>query len=169
MRTVIKGVSLGVLVCSLLCGCGQSTGTIECGAGTEKDIEAIRKRQEEFPAAHEYQDGAKLAEFYTENAMLIPPDEPIVSGKQAIAQWYEHQFEKAPPIENPKVILEEIEVCGNLAFNRGNFILKFEGETADKPIILNLRFITIWRKQPDGSWKFYRDIWNTNTSPSVQQ
>jgi len=133
---------------------------------TKEDIEAIREQQEEFPLAHKYHDGAKLAEFYTEDAMLIPPDEPIVKGKQAIAEWYERQFKKAQPIENPTVTIEEIEVFGNLAFNRGNFILKFEGETADKPVILNLRFITIWRKQPDGSWRFYRDIWNTNAPPA---
>ncbi len=133
---------------------------------TKEDIEAIREQQEEFPLAHKYHDGAKLAEFYTEDAMLIPPDEPIIKGKQAIAEWYERQFKKAQPIENPTVTIEEIEVFGNLAFNRGNFILKFEGETADKPVILNLRFITIWRKQPDGSWRFYRDIWNTNAPPA---
>jgi ketosteroid isomerase-like protein len=157
MARIIKCTLSGMILCSLLCGCGQSIKR-----ASQDDIEAIRKRQDEFPAAHTYHDGAKLAEFYTEDAMLIPPNEPIVRGKQAIAEWYQREFEKAPPIENPKVTLEEIEVCGNLAFNRGNFILKFEGETADKPIILNLRFITIWRKQPDGSWKFYRDIWNTN-------
>ena len=164
MRTVIKDVSLVVLLCSLLCGCRQSTGSIELSAGTEKDIAAILKRQEEFPEAHSFEDGTKLAEFFTDDALLMPPDEPIVHGKQAIAEWYERELKKAAPIENPKVIIEEIEVFGNLAFNRRNLILKFEGETADKPVIRNLRFITIWQKQPDGSWKFYRDIWNTNAS-----
>jgi uncharacterized protein (TIGR02246 family) len=129
---------------------------------TKEDIEAIHKREDEFLAAHSFNNGAKLADFYTDDALLIPPDETIVRGKQAIAEWYENEFKKAPPIESPKVILEDIEIFGNLAFIRGNFILKFEGETADKPIVQNLRFITIWRKQPDGNWKFYCDIWNNN-------
>lgn len=133
---------------------------------TKEDIEAIHKCEDEFLAAHSFNDGAKLADFYTDDALLIPPDEPIVRGKQAIAEWYENEFKKAPPIENPKVILEDIEVFGNLAFIRGNFILKFEGETADKPIVQNLRFITIWRKQPEGNWKFYCDIWNNNAPTS---
>ena len=159
MAMIIKSILLGVLVCGLFVGCGQSTMRT-----SRDDVEAIRKRQDEFLAAHSFNDGAKLAEFCTDDALLIPPDEPIVRGKQAIAEWYQLQLKKAPPIENPKVILEEIEVFGNLGFNRGDFILKFEGETTDKPIIQKLRFITIWRKQPDGNWKFYRDIWNTNAS-----
>ncbi|MHC4207513.1 MAG: YybH family protein [Planctomycetota bacterium] len=143
--------------------------TEQTKANTQDDIVAINKREDEFLAAHSFNDGAKLAEFYTEDAILIPPDEPIVRGKQAIAEWYENEFKKAPPIENPKVNLEDIEVSGNLAFIRGNFILKFKGETADKPFVQNLRFISIWWRQVDGSWSFYCDIWNTNSSlTSVQ-
>jgi ketosteroid isomerase-like protein len=164
MEGVIKCVFLGVLLCGLLCGCEQYVRRTE-----QDDVRAISKCQEEFLAAHEFHDGARLAEFYTDDALLVPPDEPIVRGKQAIAEWYKYQLKKDQLIENPKVTLEEIEACGNLGFNRGNFILKLESETADKPIIRNLRFITIWRKQPDGSWKFYRDIWNTNAPPSVNQ
>lgn len=136
--------------------------TEQTKVNTQDDIEAILKRQEEFPEAHSFEDGSKLAEFYTDDALLMPPDEPIVHGKQAIAEWFDRELKKAAPIEKPKIIMEEIEVFGKLAFNRGNLILKFEGETVDKPVILNNRFITIWQKQPDGSWKFYRDIWNTN-------
>jgi uncharacterized protein (TIGR02246 family) len=132
---------------------------------TQDDITTIHKLEDEFLAAHAFNNGVKLAAFYTDDALLIPPDEQTVRGKQAIAAWYDNEFKKAPPIENPKATLEEIEIRGDLAFIRGNFILKFKGKTPDAPNIQNLRFISIWRKQSDGSWKFYRDIWNTNASP----
>ena len=132
----------------------------------QDEIKAIHKREDEFLAAHSFYDGAKLADFYTDDALLIPPNEPIVHGKKAIAEWYENEFKKAPPIENPKVTLEDIEICGNMAFIRGDFILKFEGQITDKPIIQNLRFISIWQRQSDDTWKFYCDIWNTNTPPA---
>jgi uncharacterized protein (TIGR02246 family) len=128
----------------------------------QDEIEAVHKREDEFLAAHSFNDGAKLADFYTDDALLIPPDEPIVRGKKAIADWYENEFKKAPPIENPKVTLEDIKVCGNTAFIRGDFILKFEGQSTDRLVRQNLRFISIWQRQPDETWKFYCDIWNTN-------
>jgi uncharacterized protein (TIGR02246 family) len=134
--------------------------------GKRDEIAAINQRENEFLVAHEFNDGARLAEFYTDDALLIPPDEPIVRGKKAIAEWYENEFKKAPPIENPKVTLEDIEIRGDLAFLRGNFILKFEGESAGKPIIQNLRFVSIWQRQPDDTWKFCCDIWNTNAPPA---
>ena len=128
----------------------------------QDEIKAIHQREDEFLAAHSLNDGVKLAGFYTDDALLIPPNEPIVHGQEAIAEWYENEFKKAPPIENPKATLEDIKVCGNLALIRGDFTLKFEGQTTDKPEIQNLRFISIWRRQPGDTWKFHCDIWNTN-------
>lgn len=154
MARIIKCTLSGMILCSLLCGCGQSIKRV-----SQDDIEIIRKREDEFLAAHSFNDGAKLAEFYTDDALLIPPNEPIVRGKQAIAEWYQREFEKDPPIENPTVILEGIEVSGNLAFMRGVFTLKFKTDGGTR--VENLRFICICRKRPDGSWFFYRDIWNT--------
>ncbi len=168
MQKIITNILLLSVVCSLLGGCGQSADTVEMRTGTEEDADIILKRQDRFLAEHAFNDGAKLSEFYTNDAVLIPPDESIVRGKRAIAEWYQRQFEKAAPIENPKVTVEEIQVHGNLAFNRGVFTIKFEGETPDKPIVQNFRFMTIWKKLPDGYWKFYRDIWNTGAS-SVQE
>jgi len=168
MESTIRNIILGTIFYSLLGGCGQSAGTVELRTDTEEDVKMILGRQDRFLAEHSYKDGTKLAEFYTNDAVLIPPDEPIVRGKRAIAEWYQRQFEKATLIENPKVTIEEIQVHDNLAFNRGNYILKFEGETTNKPVVQNLRFMAIWKKQPDGFWKFYRDIWNTNASSAQE-
>jgi ketosteroid isomerase-like protein len=154
MARIIKSILLAVLMCGLFVGCGQSTMRT-----SRDDVEAIRKREVEFLGAHAFNDGAKLAEFYTNDALLIPPNEPMVRGKQAIAEWYQREFEKDPPIENPTVILEGVEVSGNLAFMRGVFTLKFKTDGGTR--VENLRFICICRKRPDGSWFFYRDIWNT--------
>ena len=48
---------------------------------SKEDIKAILKLFDDFCEAHKYGNGAKLAEFYTDDAMLMPSDEPIVSGK----------------------------------------------------------------------------------------
>jgi len=77
-------VVVAAFMASALFGCGQ----INAGRGTEADVHAIRKLFSDFCAAHKYNDGAKLAEFYTDDAMLMPPDEPTVCGRQAIASRY---------------------------------------------------------------------------------
>ncbi|MFH1716483.1 MAG: hypothetical protein ABIF19_03965, partial [Planctomycetota bacterium] len=41
---IIRSVLLAVSACNLLCGCGQSTRTVELGAGTEKAAERAEDR-----------------------------------------------------------------------------------------------------------------------------
>jgi hypothetical protein len=85
MKRIMWIILSGTVLITCLFGCGQSDG----GRGTEADVKAIRKLVSDFCAAHKYNDGAKLAEFYTDDAMLMPSDEPIVSGRQAIASRYQ--------------------------------------------------------------------------------
>ncbi len=48
---------------------------------------------------------------------------------------------------------EEIVVAGDGAFSRGNFIVNDAVEG---------KFLTIFRRQDDGSWRIYRDAFNMN-------
>jgi uncharacterized protein (TIGR02246 family) len=155
MARMIKSVLLGVLACGLLCGCAQSAKRIE-----QDDVRAIRKLFDDFCAAHKYDDGAKLAEFYADDAMLMPPDEPIVSGKQAIASRYQQDIDKftAELTTAP----EEIEVSGNLAFVRGTFTIRLTPKAGGGRIEATFKAISILRKGADGSWKLYCDIWNSD-------
>jgi ketosteroid isomerase-like protein len=57
------------------------------------------------------------------------------------------------------VVLEEIVISGDMAVIRGIFTLKFKNNGGTR--VENLRFISIWHRQKNGSWLFYCDIWNT--------
>ena len=106
-------------------------------------------------------DGAKLAVFYTDDAMLMPPDEPIVSGREAIASRYQQDLDRF----NVELITvpEEIEVSGNLAFVRGTFTIGLTPKAGGEKIEVAFKAISILRKGTDGSWKLYCDIWNSDT------
>ncbi len=155
MVRIIKCTLSGMIVCSLLCGCGQSTMRVE-----QDDAGAIRKLLDEFCAAHKYNDGAKLSEFYTEDAMLMPPDEPIIFGRQAIAARYQRDLEKFTG--ELTTVPEEIEVSDNLAFVRGTFTIRLTPRAGGEIIEATFKFIEILRRRPDGSWAPYCDIWNSN-------
>ena len=127
---------------------------------TQEDIKAIRKLFDDFCEAHKYGDGARLAEFYIDDAMLMPSDEPIVSGKMAIGSRYQRDFEKF----NVELVTipDEIDVSGDLGFVRGSFIIKLTPKAEGEKIELTFKAVSILRKDTDGSWKLYCDIWNSD-------
>jgi uncharacterized protein (TIGR02246 family) len=126
----------------------------------QDDIKAIRKLFDDFCEAHKYNDGIRLAEFYTDDAMLMPSDEPIVSGKTAIASRYQQDINKftAELTTTP----DEIDVSGNLAFVRGTFTIKLTPRSEGEKIEAKFKAISILRKDPNNSWKLYCDIWNSD-------
>lgn len=156
MKIGILYVYIAAFMVSALYGCGQ----INWSRGTEVDVQAIRKLVNDFCAAHKYDDGAKLAEFYSDDAMLMPPGEPMVFGKQAIASRYQQDIEKftAELTTTP----DEIEVSGNLAFVRGTFTIRLTPKAEGEKIEATFKFIEILRKGTDGLWKPYCDIWNSD-------
>ena len=61
---------------------------------------------------------------------------------------------------------EKIEGSGNLAYVRGNFDLTFIiNDSTQVPD--TGKYIEVWKKQEDGSWKIKVDIWNSDNPPEM--
>jgi len=95
--------------------------------------------------------------LYTDDAMVMAPNEAAVQGKAAIQAW----MEAPPPISNFQMQSLEIEGRGDLAYDRGTYSVTVTPAGA-APIEVHGKYLTILRKQADGSWKVQRDIWNSD-------
>jgi uncharacterized protein (TIGR02246 family) len=106
-------------------------------------------------AAH---DAAGVASFYTEDAVLLPPDQEPVSGRAAVEEF----FVRTNPADAPAVELATIEtfVFGDHAWRQGMF--RFDGPGDGTRA--SGKFVELWKKV-DGSWLIHRDIWNSNAPP----
>ena len=59
---------------------------------------------------------------------------------------------------------QEIEVSGDLAVVRGVYSLTAVPKADGDPIPVDGKYMSVLKKQPDGEWKLYRDIFNSNVS-----
>ena len=60
---------------------------------------------------------------------------------------------------------EEIVVMGDWAYSRGTFTRSFTPKGSDQTFYYDGKFLTVMKRQPDGSWKIFRDCFNSNTPP----
>lgn len=106
-------------------------------------------------AAH---DAAGVASFYTEDAVLLPPDQEPVTGRAAIQEF----FARTNPAGAPAVELATVEtrVFGDHAWRQGSF--RIEGPGDGLPT--SGKFVELWKKVA-GQWLIHRDIWNANAPP----
>ncbi len=96
-----------------------------------------------------------LAQCYTEDAKLFPPNSEIVQGREMIEAYWGGGVEMFVK----KVMLEITSATGfgNTAIEEGKATIYAEGDV----IIDVSKYIVIWEKI-DGKWFLHRDIWNTS-------
>jgi ketosteroid isomerase-like protein len=95
--------------------------------------------------------------LYADDVIIFPPNAPPLTGHEAITGMLQNY----PPVPDYKQESEEIEVFGDYAYLRDTWSVTMNppGMTAYKD---TGTVIQIWKKQADGSWKLWREIWHSD-------
>jgi uncharacterized protein (TIGR02246 family) len=133
---------------------------------TEADVVAIRALTEAWGVALETGDVAAMAALRTDDVVRMPPGEPVSRGKPAVEDFFRGIFEQFSvegtwPVEGT----EEIVVADGWAFHLSEYILRISPKAGGEAIEERGKVIVICQRQPDGSWKIAREIWNRNNRP----
>jgi len=165
MKKLLMIIPLVILLCFTF-GCQQGEevaeeGVAEVAGLTDEDVAAIKASTEENVQAVRSKDWAALAALYTDDAVVMPPNESIIRGRAAIQAW----AETYPWVTEFNLTIEEIDGFGNLAYVRNASSTTMEPEGAPEPIRSTGKGIEIRRKQQDGSWLIAIDIWNSDLPP----
>ena len=121
------------------------------------DLAAIETTTQAWEEAAVANDWAALAANYTQDAKLMPPNHDMVQGRTAIQAF----FAEFPPLSDVQLDNIEVEGAGDTAYTRGTYTITMTPEGAD-PITESGKYLTIHRKQADGSWPLAFDIWNSD-------
>jgi uncharacterized protein (TIGR02246 family) len=113
----------------------------------------IAEENRRFSTAAAGKDYAGMAGFYTEDAKLLPPDAPIVSGRKAIEEFW-RTASNALGLTDITLKTVDLEVAGDTAYEIGEADLKLGSGQA------KAKYLVVWTGGRDGQWRLHRDIWN---------
>ncbi len=132
----------------------------------EADVAAIQALVQAWGAAAEAGDVAGMLAKYSDNIVQMPPDAPANRGKQAVEEYYRRGFELfSVEVTWPVEGTEEIIVADGWAFHVSEYIQWFTPKAGGEKNEVRGKIIEILQQQPNGSWKFAREIWNRNSPP----
>ena len=120
------------------------------------DTAWLEKLHEDFVEAFRSNDLKALGACYTDQAVLLPPGRAIVSGRDAIVDFWQ----SAEHIQD--IVFEATDtrmMQGNTAFREaGKLLLTRRGQGRD---VFNVaaKYLAIWL-QVDGAWKLDSTVWN---------
>ena len=125
------------------------------------DVQAIKDTQPTFDKAWNAGNAEAVASgFYTADATKMEPNKPAVVGRDAIRallQKYSDQFS-----QEGRNVAEDVRVSGDLAVARGTFEGKENLKAGGYSAQFKGKWITAFQRQPDGSWKAFWDIYNSD-------
>lgn len=134
---------------------------------TAGDVAQLRSRiMREWPAAAMAGDVDAYLSFLTEDMVYMPPDAPAMTSKAEVAEFLRGAFASATfdiTIDEP----DEIVVAGPWAFARYHVSLVAHPMDGSADVAMDRKCLDIWRRQPDGTWKAHRHMWNDNPAPAA--
>jgi len=141
------------LLTILISACTQSS------VDTAAEKAALRTAADAYHAAGEALDADTFADFYASDGLILPPNEPGVSGRDG-ARNFMSTFAEAPGVgisfSDASVV---VTASGDMGYTLADAVVKFEGPDG-QPVEEKIRDFHLWTKQ-DGEWKIAVDIWNS--------
>jgi uncharacterized protein (TIGR02246 family) len=132
-----------------------------------EDEAAIRAVDAEWGRAASAGDANAIWALYVSDATLLPPMESVVQGEAAKKYWVDVINAFSAPTE---LTTTAVEGRGDLAFSVGTYRQTLTPKEAGaKPLPTEEgKYITVLKKQADGSWKIVYDMWSPNLPPGKQ-
>ena len=138
MKTIRKSLALLVL----LCGCAS----MNVSRTASSDIEAIMNADRKFAADSAVRGGAAWADAFEENSIKPGAGGKWVIGSKAIGEQMTGALSGNTTLSwHP--VTAQISRGGNLGYTWGRWTRVRNGVTSEGD------YMTVWEKQPDGSWK----------------
>jgi uncharacterized protein (TIGR02246 family) len=121
----------------------------------------IRALNRQWEMNFENHDLSGLVALFTEDCVRMPQGGPATVGRQALEAAYRHDFAEVWKTQaKVKLHAEEVIVSGDYAFARGTDIVLQDQD--DMQVEETEKWLFIYRRQPDGTWKFHWITFNSN-------
>jgi len=102
---------------------------------------------------------ALVEEFYVDGARLMAPGRPPVRGAADLRSFWQNEFDQGLVTLNMSPT--EIDGSGDLAYEIGTYDLMVRRE-ARGPFQDHGKYVVVYKRQPDDSWKAAADIFNSD-------
>jgi uncharacterized protein (TIGR02246 family) len=124
------------------------------------DEAAIRAASADWSKAAQAKDLDKATSYYADDAVFFVENGAMVKGKDAIKMAWKPELATPGPGMTFETTYVEVARSGDLAYEYGTYDDKTEvkkGKVKDE----KGKYVVVWKKQTDGSWKAVADIYNS--------
>jgi uncharacterized protein (TIGR02246 family) len=117
---------------------------------------AIDKGNAQWIEAWAKSDPAMAAAIFAEDGVMLAGSGKVFKGRQQIAERQKALMQAAGPGVKVTVTTVKVWLDGDTAYETGKYVYNYQDN--GKPATDEGRYVTMWRRQKDGSWKLAMDM-----------
>lgn len=132
----------------------------EQAANSNIDMQQIDRLRDRHVAAVNAGEVEAWLACFTDDGIQLPPHFGANIGKMAVRGWSQGFLDLFACRFSLSV--DEVRTTADWAFERGRYTMHASPKNGGEPLDDSGKYITIYERQSDGSWKIARDIWNSD-------
>jgi len=152
-------MSIGLAMVLAVAAAGCTKSAQSSGAANADSIkQTIKADETKWNQQFKSKDTEGLVDHYTDDAFFAAPGVAAGEGSTAIRQAYANA--STDPAFELQFASDKIDVAdsGDLAYARGKFTEQYTDKKTGKVMSDSGAYITVYKKQSDGSWKAVEDF-----------
>ncbi len=164
MRRLSMGWALSFLIglVAFMSACQQQPQPVQAPPDTRAADEAtLRDLDTQWSKAAAAKDVEGFVSFVANDGSLLPPNAPIQAGKDAIRKWAAELMASPGFAVSWQPTKVEVSRGGDLGYTLGTYELTVN-DPKGKPVTDHGKYVTVWGKQADSSWKVVADVFNSD-------
>jgi len=132
----------------------------------DSDIANIKEALGQYAVTCNAGDFDGWISLWDDAGVQMPPDSPPLVGKAQITEGNKPSFEEMS-LDIAINSIEEVRAHGDLGLTRCTYTLSATPKEGGERVAVmpNGKALTVWTRQPDGSWKILYDCFNSNVPP----
>jgi ketosteroid isomerase-like protein len=129
---------------------------------TGRMAQALTQLDDDWSKAAATRNVDAVASFYAADAIAYPPNAPAAIGQPAAKEIWASYFADSTFSISWKTDHAGVSRSGDLGFTAGTYEDSFKGPDG-APVTEKGKYVCVWAKQADGTWKAVHDIWNSDS------
>ncbi|WP_084299197.1 DUF4440 domain-containing protein [Bradyrhizobium sp. WSM1743] len=131
-------------------------------AGPDAEVKALHAADQAWLKGFTAADGDAMAKLYDEHAVLMPPNAPAVTGRDAIRNSLANMASDAAKAGLVFSFGDKQDggANGNLGWSSGSYTVKDKAGN----VVEAGKFLSV-SKKVGGKWLYWRDTWNADSPP----
>ena len=152
---ILQQIMMGLIVLGV--------GTVASAQTADTAPDGVRAADAAWLKVYSAKDLSKSVAFFDDQGSMLSPNDPIATGKVAISKLIAGDFSFGDLTW--QVDKAGVSKSGDLGYTSGSYKFSFK-DPSGKPATDKGKYLTVWKKQTDGSWKVLFDMFNTDLPPS---